>query len=359
MSTSNSKQNIVTALAIIVALAAVAYAFIVQSRVSGVAGGSDVVSEAGKEDAYTKGDENPVVLKIDGRDVTRAEVMDNFAESGSQIPAGAAMEQIFPLLQEQYLVGYLLNTAAQTSGINGTNPEVAKRIEDAREQAIRAVYLEDLTKNAVTESDIRKAYDDIVMNSPAIKERHARHILVKTAEEAKKLIEDLKNGADFEVLARDHSTGPSASNGGDLGYFTEGDMVPEFSKAAFSMKVGDVSSEPVQTQFGYHIIKIEDERERAKPTFDEMKGQIEQQLRQGVIREKIMELRNKADVEVMDFNGKPMPLTAEEQAAAEKADAPAAEDATTAAEPATTEEAPAAAMDTEATAEEAPAKTEE
>ena len=304
---TNSKQNIITAIAIIVALAAIVYAFMLttQKTVTEVEGESAQVVEA-QEESYEEGDQNPVVLTVDGREVTRMEVMDNFASSGSQIPDGADMEQIFPLLQEQYLISHLLNDAARNSGVNGTDPEVAKRVEEARVQALRAVYIDKISNEAVTDDDVRQAYDDIVSNAEAIMERRARHILVDTEDAANALILKLENGADFEKLATENSTGPSAQNGGDLGYFAASEMVPAFAEAAFTMDVGDYTKQPVKTQFGYHVIKVEDERAREKPTFEEMRSQLEQQLRQAVVREKINELREKSNVMIYDYQGNPV-----------------------------------------------------
>lgn len=311
---SNSNQKLITAVSIIVALAAVVYAMTVQMQspnrmANGAAnGGATTAQTADRERGYEPGEENPVVLTIDGRDVTRMEVMDTFADSGSQLPEGAQMGQVFPLLQEQYLITFMLNDAARKEGIDGTNPEVAARIEEAREQAIRAVFLDNIAEESITENDVRNTYDELIANSEPIVERRARHILVETEEEANNLIQQLNEGADFEELAREHSTGPTGENGGDLGFFAPNEMVPAFAQAAFSMPVGATSDEPVETQFGFHVIKVEDERSREKPSFEDMRGQIEQQLRQAVIREKVQEIRENMDVVVYDFEGNPVEM---------------------------------------------------
>ncbi len=319
---TNSKQNVITAVAIIVALIAVVYAFVIQTKTpsTDMVAEENAAAESVAEENYEEGEQNPVVMTIDGRDVTRMEVMDNFASSGSQLPQGADMEQIFPLLQEQYLISYLLDNAARNSGVNGTDPEVAKRIEEARQQAIRAVYIDQVSEEGVTDADIRQAYDDIIGNSEPVMERRARHILVDSEAKAMDIITQLQNGANFEDLARDNSTGPSSQTGGDLGYFAASEMVPAFAQSAFTMNVGDVSSTPVKTQFGYHVIKVEDERERAKPTFEEMKEQLAQQLRQGVIRKKIEDLRTTSNVMVYDYNGNPVVRPEAEEAGAPVAD---------------------------------------
>lgn len=308
----NSNPKIVTAVSIIVALAAIVYAMSVHMQASNNASDGDtmrsasVMNDEKSGPRYEIGEENPVVMTLGGRKVTRLEVMDAFTQSGSQIPPNANLEQAFPLLQEQYLITFMLNDAARQQGIDGTTPEVAKRIEEAREQAIRAAYLDFIAEENVTDNDVRNTYDDIIANSEAMIERRARHILVETQDEAEALITQLNDGADFEELARENSTGPSAENGGDLGFFAPNEMVPAFAQAAFQMDVGSTSNEPVETQFGFHVIKVEEERSRPKPTFEEMQGQIEQQLRQAVIREKIQEIREGMDVVVLDFDGNPI-----------------------------------------------------
>ena len=323
--TTNSNQNIITAIAIIVALAAVVYAVILHAdRDIAPAAEEEVVAETDGTD-YTEGEANPVVLTVDGREVTRMEIMDNFSSSGSQLPPSANMEQIFPLLQEQYLISHLLTNAARNAGIDGTDPEVAKRIEEAREQALRAVYLDRLAAEEISDQDVRQAYDDIVGSSEPVMERRARHILVQDEATANAIIQQLQNGADFDELARENSTGPSAENGGDLGFFAANEMVPAFAEAAFSLNMGEVSQTPVKTQFGYHVIKVEDERERAKPSFEEMREQIEQQLRQAVIRERVQELRQTTNVMVYDYNGNPVIQPEEEAQDTPVSDAPASE----------------------------------
>ena len=121
---------------------------------------------------------------------------------------------------------------------------------------------------------MRKVYDDAVKQMPSEQEVHARHILVPTEDEAKAIEDQLKKGADFATLAKEKSKDPGAADGGDLGYFTKDQMVPEFADVAFKLDKGQVS-DPVHTQFGWHVIKVEDKRTKPTPTFDEVKGQLE------------------------------------------------------------------------------------
>ena len=166
------------------------------------------------------------------------------------------------------------------------------------------------------ESNLQAMYEQLVVNQPDQDEVNARHILVDDKEKAEALIAQAQNGADFAELAREHSTGPTGANGGDLGYFAQAQMVPEFSAAAFAMEVGAVSDEPVQTQFGWHVIKVEDRRPVVKPSYEEMREALSQQLRQSVTQSIVQSLRGEAEVTLFTIDGEPMPEPAVEPAAA-------------------------------------------
>lgn len=327
----NSNQTVITAVSVVVALAAVTYALVSKVEKPNTVTAVIPSVEVSETKTYEVAENNPVVLELDGKKITRMEVLDNFAASGSSLPDGTNVEEVFPLLQDQYLVGALLKKAALEKGYSKDTPEIAMHLNAALDQALRAAYIREMGEEAVTEDDLKKAYDDIVKNAPEIKERKARHILVSDEAKAKSLIEELKNGADFALLATENSEGPTNVKGGDLGYFAQNEMVPEFAVAAFSLDIGGVSNEPVKTQFGYHIIKIEDERTREKPSFEDVKAQLEQQLRQAVIGEKLAELRQNAQIEVYTYSGDELPKAnaggdAETQKEPEVAPAPAAAD---------------------------------
>src|SRR5436305_4950527 len=130
-------------------------------------------------------------------------------------------------------------------------------------------------------------------------EVHARHILVETEDQAKKVTEDLKKGADFAELAKKESKDPGASDGGDLGFFTKEQMVPEFSTVAFALEPGKIS-DPVKTQFGWHIIKVEEKRTRKAPDFEQVKPQIETYVVRKAQADYVAKLREAAKVERMD-----------------------------------------------------------
>ncbi|WP_292583256.1 peptidylprolyl isomerase, partial [Mesorhizobium sp.] len=178
-----------------------------------------------------------------------------------------------------------------------------RRMAFLQQRALHGEMVEKGVVAKVTDAEIRARYDQEIANTPPVNEVHARHILVKTKEEAEAIIKQLDGGADFQKLANEHTSDPSGkSNGGDLGWFGPGQMVPEFDKAAFALEVGKYTKEPVQSQFGWHVIKLEDKRAKQPPAFEEVKDQA----KQAVIRDKyfalVKQLRADAKVEIPDAN---------------------------------------------------------
>jgi peptidyl-prolyl cis-trans isomerase C len=168
-------------------------------------------------------------------------------------------------------------------------PEFRARLEFLKDRALHNDYFKQQVVDKITDADIRARYDKEIAAMPPQNEVRARHILVKTKEEAEAIIKQLDGGAKFEDVAKEKSTDGSAAQGGDLGYFGPGQMVPEFDKAANALQVGQYTKEPVQTQFGFHVIKLEDKRTQQPPAFDQVKDQVKSIL----IREKYMELVKK------------------------------------------------------------------
>jgi peptidyl-prolyl cis-trans isomerase C len=303
--TKNSNMVIMTATSIVVALSAVAYALYVQNQSVQKVRVAVPTPEI-MQMQYEEGSNNPVVLSLNGRNITREEIIENFEASGSQLPPQANIEQIFPLLQDQYVVGQLLEQAAKDDGFTAKSPEIAKQMNFALSQSLRAAYIKSVGERNITDNDVKNAYKDVIENAPDIVERRASHILVDSAEKATSLIQKINEGADFAELAKENSQGPTGPKGGDLGFFAASDMVPEFSKAAFSMEIESVSAEPVQTQFGFHVIKVTGEQDRAKPSFDDVKTQLKAQLQQAVLAEKIDQMRANVDMKVFDYDGNPI-----------------------------------------------------
>jgi peptidyl-prolyl cis-trans isomerase C len=163
---------------------------------------------------------------------------------------------------------------------------------------LRDAYYDKSVRNAVPEAEARKVYDEKVASLKPEEEIHARHILVATEPEAKEIQERLKKGEDFATVAKEKSKDPSAE-GGDLGFFGRGQMLKPFEDAAFGLKEGEISN-PVQTQFGWHIIKVEEKRTRPLPSFDQVKDTITSQLTQQKAKQTLKDLHGAAKIDVVD-----------------------------------------------------------
>ena len=242
-------------------------------------------------------DEDPVVARVNGVDIRQSDLA--FAEE----EIGANMPTIPPEQKRDYLVNYLvdvivLSQAAEKQKL-GDRPDVKRRLAFDRNRLLMESLLQDSGKSALSDEAERKVYDEAVKQVKNEEEVHARHILVPTEDEAKAILAQLKGGADFAALAKEKSKDPGAAEGGDLGYFTKEQMVPEFAEVAFKLGKGQLS-DPVKTQFGWHIIKVEDKRTRPTPTFEQVKPQIENYVAHRAQAEMVENLRKSATVERLD-----------------------------------------------------------
>ena len=203
------------------------------------------------------------------------------------------------------LVDDVINTrlAADAASADGLQNEelIIEAIRIATNRILAEAYMASEVRKDVDDAAIEAAYQRFVADSDSREEISARHILVNSEEEALGLIEKLKGGADFSALAKEFSTGPSGPKGGDLGYFGRGQMVPDFEAAAFNLEIGTFSSQPVRTQFGWHVIKLEDKRIAAPATLDEMRGQIANSLSQQALARLIEEMRSDAAISKRSF----------------------------------------------------------
>ena len=202
------------------------------------------------------------------------------------------------------LVGYMVDRilaaeAARDAGLENT-PEVAKRIDFMKQKALQDVFVGQKLMQRVSEERVASYYQDNIVAGPKQEEVRARHILLDTRKEAEAVIAAVKNGGDFIELAKSRSKGPSGAGGGDLGYFDKDAMVAPFSEAAFKLKKGKISK-PVKTQFGWHVIKLEDRRSKPTPPLDEVRDQIYQILISEARREIYNEMREGADVQFVNI----------------------------------------------------------
>jgi peptidyl-prolyl cis-trans isomerase C len=241
---------------------------------------------------------DPVIAKIDGVEVTQSDLslaIDNLDPQLAQLPDDQKKLAALSTVIDAKLIA----EKARAEKIEDTK-EFKDRLEFIVDRELHNAYFKKHVVDTITDADIKKRYDAEIAKLPPVEEVRARHILVKTEDEAKAVIKELGEGKDFAELAKIKSTDPNKSDGGDLGYFKKGMMVPEFEKAAFEMKKGDVSKTPIKTQFGFHVIKVEDKRNAPPPEFEQVKDQV----KQIVLRDKYMEVlkatKSAAKIEIDD-----------------------------------------------------------
>lgn len=245
-----------------------------------------------------------VLARVNGGDITRADVDDVIARLGpqaQQAPLQLIVDQVVDRLISQRLLG----AAGRERGL-AEDAEVTDLLAEARESIIQQVYLRRYLEAQVTEEAVQARYDETVGAVEPEIEVQASHILVSEEEAATTIIEELAAGADFATLAQERSEGPSASRGGDLGFFKRGDMVPPFADAAFSLEPGQSTDAPVQTQFGWHVIQVVDRREVTQPTLAEAREEIEQQIQQESVAGLLGDLRAAAEIERFNIDGTPL-----------------------------------------------------
>jgi len=250
---------------------------------------------------------NTVVARVDGTELHLSDVeaaQQNLPPQAQKLP----LEQIYPMLLDRLVDGALITEAGRKEHLE-QNPELQVRLKRYEDRLIQEAYLNQAIKAAETEDQLKARYQTFAKDQAGREEVHAQHILVKTEDEAKSVIAELDKGADFGELAKKYSTDPSASSGGDLGYFGHDDMVKAFTDAAFALPKGQYSKTPVKTEFGWHVIKVEDRRAGKPPSFEEAREQLSRDLAHEIIDAKLQNLRGAAKIEEFGLDGKPLPAT--------------------------------------------------
>ncbi|MEI9804545.1 MAG: peptidylprolyl isomerase [Pseudolabrys sp.] len=253
-------------------------------------------------------DKDPVVAKVNGTEIHQSDLAVAEEEAG-QLPPMA------PEAKQDYLVQFvadmiLVSKAAENQKL-GDGDEFKRKVAFARNKLLMEALLQKTGKDALTDAEMHKVYEDALKQMGDEKEAHARHILVRAAagdEKASKEAEDkikavivrLNKGEDFAKVAGEVTEDPSGkANGGDLGFFSKEQMVPEFSDTAFGLEPGKISG-PVKTQFGWHVIKLEEKRTKPAPKFEDVKAQIEQYVTRKAQAEMVTKLRAEAKIERLD-----------------------------------------------------------
>ena len=248
---------------------------------------------------------DPVVARVNGAEIRSSDLAIAEEEVGANMPA------MSPEAKRDYLVTYvsdmmLVAKAAEDKKM-ADDDAFKRRLGYLRNKLLMETMLHGEAKTAVNDAAMHKVYDEAAKQMAGEKEVRARHILVETEDEAKAVVAELKKGTDFAELARLKSKDPgAAAEGGDLGYFTKDQMVPEFAETAFKLDKGQLS-DPIKTQFGWHVIKVEDKRDRPVPPFDQVKDQIENYVVRKAQAETISKLRQGAKIERLDKAAAPAP----------------------------------------------------
>src|SRR6201998_4181093 len=240
---------------------------------------------------------DPVLAKVNGSEIHASDVA--LAEE----ELGPSLAQMDPATKKDNVLSFLIDMkivskAAEDKKIEN-NDDFKKRLAFTRNRLLMDSLLASEGKAATTDDAMKKVYEDASKQIAGEQEVHARHILVETEDDAKAVKAELDKGADFAELAKKKSKDPGASDGGDLGFFTKDQMVPEFSAVAFALEPGKIS-DPVKTQFGWHIIKVEEKRNRKAPEFDQVKGQIETYVTRKAQAEYVGKLADGAKIERFD-----------------------------------------------------------
>jgi len=235
------------------------------------------------------------IAVVNGKPVptSRAEALKQQVEASGRPVTPEVMDQI----KQELVAREIFMQEARKRGLDASD-DYKNQIELARQTIlIRSLFTDFQKKNPVTDADIQAEYDKFVAANGG-KEYHARHILVETEDQAKALIAEIKKGAKFEELAKKNSKDPgSGANGGDLDWAAAGSYVPEFSGAMTKLEKGQMTDAPVKSQFGYHIIRVDDVREAQLPKLEEVKPQISQQLQQQKLGKFQEDLRAKAKIQ--------------------------------------------------------------
>ena len=267
---------------------------------------------AGSANAQTIGDvlkgpapkEDPIVAKVDSVEIRRSDIVKTLESLPPQVQQ-MPMQQVYPVLIERMVDSKLIAKEARKTKLE-QDPDVKRRVADFEDRVLQEVFLDRSVRAKIDDKALNDRYQEFLKSNPPQEEVHARHILVADEKKAKEVIEKLKKGEDFAALAKANSSDGSANEGGDLGFFTKDMMVPEFADAAFLLKAGEFTQEPVKTQFCFHVIKLEQRRLANPPSLEEVKGELTADMTQEKIQEVVGDLRKGAKIETFDIDGKPL-----------------------------------------------------
>ncbi len=252
---------------------------------------------AAQQQGSASQDTSPVLATVNGTPITQQTLDFHLQQRNLRRPGDAANQDQNLVLQEIINLE-LMTQAAEKAGIDQRS-EVATQLQHQRRAFLAGVAVQDyITHHPVSDEETQALYQQRF--GTAEQEFKARHILLKTEEDAKNVIAELDKGGDFAELAKQHSTGPTGPSGGDLGWFSPSQMVQPFSEAVAKLEKGQYTKEPVQTQFGWHVILREDSREATPPAYDDIKDQLQMVVQNQNLQQYLQELRNTATLDVKE-----------------------------------------------------------
>jgi len=248
-------------------------------------------------------EEDPVVAAVNGVEIRLSQAQaahKRLPEQYQRVP----FETIFPGLVDSLIDTRLAADNARREKLHETE-KFKVQIAWITDQVLQRLMLSKTMEGTVTDAAVRARYEEEAKKLAATEQIKASHILLKTEEEAKKVLALLDKGGDFAELAKKNSTGPSASDGGSLGFFGRGQMVPAFEKAAYALKAGTYTKKAVKTQFGWHVIKVDDRKRPDPPSFETMEPELRNALFQETGTALIMKLRKEAEISLFNLDGTP------------------------------------------------------
>jgi peptidyl-prolyl cis-trans isomerase C len=245
---------------------------------------------------------DPVVAKVNGQPIRLSDLKDA-AQALPDNLRGMPSQTLYPMLLDQLIDGRALAAEAHKSGLD-QDPAVQRQVAAAEDRALQTAVLSKEVGPSVTNEAVRARYDQEISGKPGEEEVHAKHILVDNEADARKIIGQLKGGADFAALAKQYSKDPAgAQQGGDLGFFKKDEMVPEFAAAAFALQPGQVSQDPVHSQFGWHVILVVEKRRAEPPSFEQARDELRQKMIQEGVQKAVAKARASAAVEKFNLDG--------------------------------------------------------
>ncbi|WP_308116433.1 peptidylprolyl isomerase, partial [Falsiroseomonas oryziterrae] len=249
---------------------------------------------------------DPVLARVDGIEIRESDLEAEIRRLPEEL-RNVPPQMLRPLLLDQIITQKAIVAAARAQRLD-RDPEVQARIRRAEEETLQQALLLREVQPLITDEALRARFTRELASRPAEEEIRARHILVPTEQEARAALAEVRRpGVDFAEVARRRSTGPGSREGGDLGFFKRGDMIPEFEQAAFALRAGEIAPNPVRTQFGWHVIKVEERRSVAPPSFEDSRDQLRQQAFEEGVNATVERIRAAANVERLAGGEAPRP----------------------------------------------------